>query len=138
MIVVKRRKDWRAQLSAVIEDRRRVPFSDKNNCGLFLADCVDAMTGVDFALPFRGKYETVAEGILLLRKAGHSDLCAFLAAYLEEVHPSLARAGDVAAFPSEPTGWAGGIVNGERITVMTEKGLGTVSRDDAMRAFRVP
>ncbi len=131
-------RDWRARLSDTIEARRRIPFSEENNCGLFLADCVAAMTGVDLAADYRGKFKSLAEGIILLRKAGYPDLCSFLTHHLEEIPPALARAGDVMAFPTEQTGWAGGIVNGERVTVMNEAGLGTVSREMATRAFRVP
>ena len=122
----------------MIEERRRVPFTEENNCALFMADCVAAMTGVDLAADYRGKFKSLAEAIILLRKAGYADLCEFLTQHLDEIPPALARAGDVMAFPTEQTGWAGGIVNGERVTVMSEAGLGTVSRDLAARAFRIP
>ena len=101
-------RDWRARLSAVIEVRRRVPFSDENNCGMFLADCVEAMTGVDLAAPYRGKFSTLAEAIEMLRADGYADLCAYLAAHFEEIHPAFARAGDLVAFVGDVTGWAGG------------------------------
>lgn len=138
MTDLKRVSDWRTRLSSVVEERRRIPFSEENNCGLFLADCIAAMTGVDLAADYRGKFKSLAEGIILLRKAGYPDLCAFLAKHLDEIPPALARAGDVMAFPTQQTGWAGGIVNGERVTVMSEAGLATVSRDLAARAFRIP
>jgi len=138
MSALKRVRDWRARLSALIEARRRTPFSEQNNCALFLADAVAAMTGVDLAKTYRGQFSTLAEGIALLRRAGYFDLCAFLAEHLDEIHPSQASAGDLMAFPSQMSGWAGGIVNGERVTVMTEAGLGTVARTAAMRAFRIP
>lgn len=138
MTALRRVRDWRARLSDLIEDRRRIPYSEENNCGLFLADCIQAMTGVDLAAEFRGKFRSVAEAIILLRKAGYPDLCVFAAAHLDEIPPAMARAGDIMAFPSEQSGWAGGVVNGERVTVMGEAGLGTVSRIDAARAFRIP
>ena len=138
MTDLRRVRDWRRRLSDVIEERRRVPFTEENNCALFMADCVAAMTGVDLAADYRGKFKSLAEAIILLRKAGYADLCEFLTQHLDEIPPALARAGDVMAFPTEQTGWAGGIVNGERVTVMSEAGLGTVSRDLAARAFRIP
>lgn len=138
MSEIKKVRDWRARLSNVIEERRRIPFSEENNCGLFLADCIAAMTGIDLAASLRGKFKNRAEALVLLRQAGYADLPAFLAGHLVEIHPSFARAGDVMAFPSDETGWAGGIVNGERVTVLSPNGLGTVSRDQAMRAFRIP
>ena len=138
MTDLRRVRDWRRRLSDVIEERRRVPFTEENNCALFMADCVAAITGVDLAADYRGKFKSLAEAIILLRKAGYADLCEFLTQHLDEIPPALARAGDVMAFPTEQTGWAGGIVNGERVTVMSEAGLGTVSRDLAARAFRIP
>ncbi len=137
-MTLKRVRDWRARLSDTIEARRRIPFSEENNCGLFLADCVEAMTGVDLAANYRGQFRSLAEAIILLRKDGYADLCVFLEKHFDEIPPALARAGDVMAFPTEQTGWAGGIVNGERVTVMSEAGLATVSRELATRAFRIP
>jgi uncharacterized protein DUF6950 len=134
---MKRRPDWRSRLHEATEALRRAPNID---CGLYVADAILAMTGVDLAAAYRGRYETVEQGVALILADGYADLCAFVAAHLEEVHPSLARAGDVMAFPSGGTGWALGVVNGERVTVWRGLGLGlgTVSRDGAARAFRVP
>lgn len=139
MTAITRVRDWRSKLSTAIEDRRRVPFSEKNNCGIFLADCIIAMTGVDIFEQWPDRFRSRAEALVLLRKAGYADFCVLLAKYFEEIHPSQARAGDVMAFPTEDqTGWAAGVVNGERVTVLNPAGLGTVSRDGATRAFRVP
>lgn len=134
---MKRVKDWRDRLAKLIEARRRTPFSEQYNCAMFLADCVMEMTGEDLAAPYRDRFSTLAEGIALLQADGYADLCDFMKTNLEEIHPMMARAGDVMVFTSDLTGWAGGIVNGERVTVLTPRGLGNVSRDDAMRAFRV-
>lgn len=135
---IARRVDWRRRLNALLEDRRHAPATATNNCGFFAADAIEAMTGVDLAMPFRGQsYETLAEAVAALQSQGFVDICAFAAAHLKECHPSRARTGDLMAFPSEQTGWALGIVNGERVTVMTERGLGTVSRMEGQRAFRV-
>lgn len=136
---MKRLKDWRARLSDEIERHRRMPYDEaQNNCGLFAADCIKAMTGVDLAESLRARFSTLDEALALLRDMGHPDLCAFAAAHLQEVHPVFARAGDVMAFRSEPTGWALGIVSGERVTVQRPDGLGTLPRSAAEKAFRVP
>lgn len=131
-------RDWRSRLNAMIEDRRRIPFSEENNCAVFLADCVQAMTGVDHAKPFRGQYKTLAQALVLLRRAGYADLCAFLSAHFDEIPPAMARAGDLMAFPSDETGWAGGVVNGETVTVLGREGIGSVHRVANARAFRIP
>ncbi len=129
-------RDWRARRDAAIERWRRTPYSEENNCGVFLADCVEAMTGIDYAKPFRGRFKTIAEGEALLRAAGFADLGAFLAARFAEIHPSRTADGDLALVPVDG-GWAAGIVTGERLAMMGPKGLVTVSRGHAARGFRV-
>lgn len=131
-------RDWRSRLTAAIEERRRQPYSDEYNCGIFIGDCIQAMTGVDVIKPFRGQFKTLVEAIVLLRRAGYADGCAFLADYFEEIPPAYARAGDLMAFPSEESGWAGGVVNGETVIVLGRDGVGNVHRTANARAFRIP
>jgi hypothetical protein len=134
-----RHKDWRARLSASIETKRRMPFAfGQNDCALFVADSIEAVIGVDLAAPYRGRYASAEEALQLMRAAGYADLCALVAGHLDEIPPAFARAGDVMAFPSDETGWAIGVVNGERVTVLRPDGLGTLPRDKAARAFRCP
>lgn len=133
MIELKRIRNWRQALSEIIEARRRVPFSDENNCAMFLADCVLAMTGVDLAADYRGKFSTVEEGMVLMRRDGFTDMGAFLAKTLEERHPAFAAVGDITLIDE----WTGGVIVGDRITVMMPEGLGTLPRDFGKRAFRV-
>lgn len=135
---LKRVRDWRSRLNDVVEKRRREPFSDENNCGVFIGDCIYAMTGVDVIKPFRGQYKTLAEAIILLREAGYADGCAFLAEHFDEIPPALARSGDLMAFPSEESGWAGGVVNGEKVTVLSRAGIGNADRTADARAFQIP
>lgn len=127
-------RDWRKRLSDTIEARRRMPFSDQNNCAEFVAQALTAMGGPDILASVRGKYRTIPEGLVLLRQQGHDGLCGLLASFFAEIPPALATAGDIACVADD----AIGIVNGERVTVMSEQGLGTVARTDMKRAFRVP
>jgi hypothetical protein len=135
-MTIARLPDWRTRLSAVIEAQRR---SAIENCGWFIDDCVEAMTGSAIFQAYRGRCQSVPEGLALLASDGFPDVCAFLASCFEEIHPSRARAGDIMAFPNDASGWSLGIMNGERVTVpYLQLGLGTVSRETATRAFRVP
>lgn len=134
---MKRFTDWRARLADLIEQRRRVPADGTNNCGLFVADAVLAMTGEDLAEGWRNHYATIADAVAAVRAAGFADVCELAAARLTEIHPSRARHGDVAAIPLNAGAWALGIVAGERVTVLRPDGLGTVSLDAATRAFQV-
>lgn len=136
---MKRVTDWRARLSAVHEERRRAPHQyGEHDCGLFAADCILAMTGVDLAASFRGRYRDAAGAERLLAAAGYADLCDLAAAYLEEIPPAMARMGDIMAFPGEVAGACLGVVIGERVTVLRPDALGTESRSAAIKAFRVP
>lgn len=136
---LKRVKDWRARLAAAIETRRREAFAwGRQDCGLLVADCLQAMTGIDIASPFRGRYGSAEEARAVLRAAGCRDAAAYVASLLEEIPPLRARAGDVAAFRLPEGGWSLGIVQGERVAVLRPDGLGTVPLTDAARAFRVP
>jgi hypothetical protein len=65
---------------------------------------------------------------------GHSSLCDFAAAHLQEIHPSRAMTGDIIAFDD----FGLGVVLRERIAVSRPEGLGTLPRDYGKRAFRVP
>ncbi len=96
-----------------------------------------AITGVDCAAQFRGEYSTAAGALKTMKAAGFDNLADLVATMLPEIHPSQAHIGDIAAIPHEgPFGYALGVVNGERIFVLRETGLGTVGLLDAKRAFR--
>ncbi|KAF0135809.1 MAG: hypothetical protein FD152_1211 [Xanthobacteraceae bacterium] len=138
---MKRLKDWRTRLHKAVEDRRRVPFSFEAgvDCALFVSDCIEAMTGEDPAAEFRGRYTTDIGALRILRNEGHATLADAVAARLEEIHPSRAGVGDVAAVPTDsPFGWALGMFIGEQVIAQDLTGLATFSRDAAIRAFRVP
>jgi len=52
-----RREDWPERLLAFIESRRRTAFAwGEHDCALFACDAVLAMTGIDPAAWFRGRY----------------------------------------------------------------------------------
>lgn len=131
---------WRAALAAEIERHRRLPFIwGENDCVLFAADCVKAMTGEDPAGEIRGRYRTAIGATRLLRRRGGSlaDLVGF---GFDPVHPSRARVGDLALTPSADASFtedALGIVTGAVVTVVAPNGLGAVQLSSAIAAWRV-
>ena len=132
---------WHADLAAYIVSVGAKPFVwGEHDCATFAAGAVMAMTGEDFAKPYRGKYKSLRGGLGMLKRKGfanHADLAASL---FEEIHPSLARVGDLAAVPADgATLIALGIVQGERIFVLRpgSVGMGTVDLLSATRAFRI-
>lgn len=138
---MKRRPDWRPRLHETVEARRRVPFSFKAgvDCALFAAACVEAMTGVDLADGYRGRYTTEVGALRVIRNGGFADLADLVTSMLEEIPPARARAGDIAFVPDDsPFGGALGIVIGEQVACLAADGVGAVPRTLMTRAFRVP
>jgi len=138
MSAIQRRPEWRVALHEVIETTRREPFRwGERDCALFVADCVQAMTGVDLGFGFRGAYDDAAGAVKAVRRAGFESLPAVAANFFEEIHPIRAGVGDIAAIETAE-GWSLGIYGGPRVTVLRPDGLGSIDRAMVTKAFRVP
>lgn len=100
--MTRRLHDWQLRLEACIAERWARPFEwGVHDCTLFAADCVLAVTGVDHAADFRGKYTTEIGARKLLLRAGGLEAIA-IGSLGAEIHPALAQAGDVGmAFETE-------------------------------------
>lgn len=93
-MAAKRRIDWQDQLlvQALVYENR--PFEwGKADCCLFAADAVLAMTGVDHAADFRGRYTTEIGAKRLLLKKG--SLETFLDSELMAIPVDYVQRGDV-------------------------------------------
>lgn len=136
---MKRYSFWRTALADYVQLASTEPFQwGRHDCALFAAGAVQVMTGEDFAADYRGKYQTLRGGLRLLKKAGLANHAEMAASLFEEVHPSQAMVGDVAAV-EEDGAIALGIVQGELIYVLRpDAGIATVPLLRATRAFRVP
>ena len=56
---MERRENWEHFLDELILKRQNSTFQyGSNDCGLFVGDCVEQITGVDIVEEFRGKYST--------------------------------------------------------------------------------
>lgn len=141
MMELARLPDWRARFDAECDRIRLTPFAwGAHDCGPGLAGNLTlAITGVDAAAKYRGRYTTMTGALRVLRNSGFETLGDLVASILpEHDHPSMARVGDVVAIRSDSAfGHALGVVNGERVFVLTERGIGTVDRSEAVRAFKV-
>lgn len=136
--LMERLSDWRARLNETIEASRRTPFVwGQSDCAIFAADAIRAVTGEDIAAGYRGTYSDAAGALQALQDAGFADLAEMAVAYLPEVEPIMAQAGDIVALPSPETGWTLGVVIGERVIGRDLAGLVTIDRSAAQRAFRV-
>lgn len=134
-----RLSNWRSRLHEYITEVRSVIYEPGiQDCALFPAGAVHAMTGIDYAAPYRGKYDTILGGIRLLKKDGYNDHEALAASQFEQIHPSEASMGDLVVFETEDElGIAVGVVITERAFVLSEAELGTVETLTAKRAYRV-
>jgi hypothetical protein len=132
--------NWRGRFEAVFDEIMTRPFEwQVHDCGPGLAGrTVLALTGVDLCSQYAGDYHDLASAVRLVRSLGHQTLGALVGTILPEIHPSLARLGDIAALEmNSPLGHALGVVNGERIYVLTETGVGTRDLLDAAICFKV-
>ncbi|WP_347268186.1 hypothetical protein [Paracoccus sp. (in: a-proteobacteria)] len=130
--------DWQVRLQAWLHEIDGRPIEPgRHDCCLFGAGAVEAQTGIDLAAPWRGRYTTMAGGQRLLRRAGHEDHAALIAAHLPDVHPAFAREGDLALVET-PQGPAVGVHQGSAIYVLTEAGrLGFAPITPGLQMFRV-
>ena len=107
-----------------------------NDCALFLAGGVAAMTGQDYAAPYRGRYTTTRGGLRILRNEGFADHLALAEHHLKREPVAFANAGDGAAVE-----WEGqlalGIIQGAQIYVLNEAGLALVPLSSAICALEV-
>lgn len=93
---MQRLPDWRSRLHVTIAGVETQPFEyGKNDCALFGASIVFALTGTDPAEAFRGRYKTKLGGVRAIRKAGFKDQLDFLEKTFAEIHPAFAQVGDL-------------------------------------------
>lgn len=136
--MLNRVENWPEILLALVEDRRSKPFAwGENDCALFAADCVLAMTGEDFAAAFRGRYTTAAGSIKALKRFGAGSLESTATAALgEPISPKLAQRGDVVLFDAV-TGPALAVCLGGNAAAAGPEGITWVPMDLWTKAWRV-
>jgi len=94
-----RNPDWLPRLEAAVARARALPFAwGRHDCCLFPCDVVRAMTGVDLARGWRGRYRSLLGARRMLRRRGGLKALAEGVARrhgLAEIPPATARRGDV-------------------------------------------
>lgn len=139
---MKRKDLWIEHYNKFIDDIRHTDTSwDSIDCGpRFVGALCEAITGENPAAHLVAEYSSKEEAVALMLKMGFDNLADATATLLPEYdNPALAKQGDIAAIPApeSPFGFALGIVNGERVFVLSEKGVGVVNRRHMTRAFKV-
>jgi hypothetical protein len=137
---MQRFNDWPDRLAAHIASAREAEFRwGSFDCALFAAGAIHAMTGVDLAADFRGKYSDEAGARALFSTAlDHAS------GMLPPVDLGFARRGDlvlvkngsVLGGTNEP-GLAIVGLDGRRALAAAERGLVYMARANWLRAWRV-
>ena len=124
--------DWPSVLAAFLKQKQSAEFNwGTNDCCLFAADAIQAITGIDNAPEFRGKYTTALGSVRALKRYGAGDIkSTFTAKFGEPKGRLSAMRGDIALVN----------VNGEHIVgvvfgdiyVLSDSGLATLPLGRAM------
>lgn len=128
--------DWQLRFSQFVAERQSIPFAwGRNDCCLFAADCVLALTGRDLAADYRGIYRSEKTAYKLLKELG--GITALADASLgESVPPLRATVGDVVLV--EINGREGlGICNGSTILGPGPHGIEVLGMERALACWKV-
>lgn len=129
--------DWRKRLFDLTAQKQNLPFSyGKNDCTLFGADVVTALTGVDLAEKYRGKYRSLTGGIKLLKRDGYKSHTDFLEKHFDEVPTAFAQVGDLGIADTE-FGTAICVVMGGFAYGLSEFGLSKIPTNELVKTFKV-
>jgi hypothetical protein len=142
----KRKQTWPEELHTFFQARKETPFNwGTNDCCLFCADAIEAMTGTDPAPEFRGKYSDQAGAMAAIKSVCNGATVEDAIAYVATVNGLtklstvlLAQRGDLVALDSG-AGIAAGIVhlNGREALFVSDTGLRRLPLRKCKSAWRV-
>ncbi len=141
-----RKLDWEMRLHEFIESRKGSAFAwGSNDCCLFAADAVEAMTGVDLAANFRGKYDSEASCVKMVSELGYASIEDLirkeLASWqLQPMRPVQAHRGDLLLTMQEgqPALCVVGLTGKHSIGVGEDGLMKVRTYHDGVVAYRVP
>ncbi len=127
-------------------ERARDPFEwGTNDCCLFPANAIQAITGVDIAADFRGKYADEASAFALIQSitggltvADAAAYCAAKHGLVENAHPLMAQRGDLVVMKSGDTLICGIVhLNGRHVVTVATSGLVRLPITTVVRSWRI-
>lgn len=131
--------NWPSAMWRCIEDARDVPYRvGSHDCALFALDVVEAITGVDYGEPVRGRYSTEVGSYRTIKRIGGAGLREAVSAILsaDPVDRPALRKGDVVLYQDE-RGDHLGIHTGARAVVLGPDGIAWVPMDQIAEGWRV-
>lgn len=115
---------WEEALSNYIAVKRHEPFEyGVNDCCLFAAGAVEAITGQDPMPEFRGKYDSLKTSLQVIKDIGAGTLEATMDAKFSEIGIGHAQRGDLAFFDGSV-----GVVMGGFAYFVSDDGLERIKR----------
>jgi len=115
---------WEEALSNYIITKRHEPFEyGVNDCCLFAAGAVEAITGEDPMSEFRGKYDSLKTSLKAIKDIGEGTLEATMDSKFPEVAIGHAQRGDLAFFNDSV-----GVVVGGFAYFVSDDGLERINR----------
>jgi hypothetical protein len=141
-VKTKRIQGWERALAAWMQSAVTRKFEwGTFDCALAACDAVNAITGVDPAAKFRGKYSTEAEALFLLGPEGLGAFAAAIAKQfgMAEAPPTFAHRGDIVLVDNGLPGHALGIVDlsGRFAWCVCARGLMRMPMERWLKAWRV-
>jgi hypothetical protein len=115
---------WENALENYIAIKRHEPFEyGVNDCCLFAAGAVQAITAKDPMAEFRGKYDSLKTSLKVIKDIGAGTLEATMDAKFSEVEIGQSQRGDLAFFDNSV-----GVVMGSFAYFVSDDGLERVNR----------
>lgn len=152
--MIKRSSTWLThELDAFLRDHMAKPFVwGSNDCCLFAANAIQAMTGEDIADDFRDKYDSQASAFALIKSVTGGDSVIDAIAHCATKHrltewlsadgkplPLMARRGDLVAVRNADDEIIAGIVDlsGRYVACMGDRGIVRLPISNIIRAWHV-
>lgn len=130
-------ENWEMILARCLREAEGKVFSwGEHDCCLWTADVVKAMTGVDYAMEFRGTYNTRAGAIRALIELADGSLTKLLDVFFDRVEVAYSQRGDVVVMFYDDMETLGVCV-GDRAAFVTKRGLIYISMQNVLRAWAV-
>ncbi len=142
---MQRRSDWQRVLDEFLRAHQGRAFEYGNwDCCLFVCEAIIAMTGVDLAAPYRGKYSNRAGALhAISEQLGTASILAVAenaaaAHHMPEVPVPHAHRGDMVVV-ARGRDYSLGLValNGRDVIVSSKRGLWRLPLSRAVRAWQV-
>lgn len=135
-----RKYDWYSSLVDLIDRYYLTQFNYGTfDCALWGADAwrVQLKDGYDIAARFRGKYDSLKSGLMLVYTHGYSSYVNVFESELPEIPASMAQSGDLVVVEGIGGMKSIGVVVKNIIYAPTERSLGIMPFSKGQRAFAV-